>query len=823
MVKVCSYNYPKHNETNYLSYYEQFSHPLHDFQKWSIESTVLGNHSLVCCPTASGKTLCGEFALEFFHSKGKKVIYTCPVKALSNQKFYDFTHKYPHISIGILTGDLKCNPGADVIICTTEILLNKLYQIKSSSNTSCSFEMNIETELGCVVFDEIHMISDPSRGHVWEQSIMLLPKHVQIIGLSASLGNPEAFACWIENKGDSMNAENKCVYLISKKERSVPLIHNSFITTTQGIFKAIKDKTIHQEINSIINKPFVIQDANGKFNDDHYFRMTKVLNILQNNNIKLHKSFVLNQLLKHLVEENLLPALCFVFSRKQLEMLSTEITTNLLEFDSKIPYTIDYECEQIIRKMPNYSEYLHLPEYINTVSLLRKGIGCHHAGTLPVLREMTEILFSKGYIKVLLCTETLAIGINMPVKSCIMTDVNKFDGDNNRILQPHEYQQISGRSGRLGIDVVGNVYHLNNLFRNIDSVSYKTMMKGRPQTLVSKFKISYNLLLNLIDIGETNYTKYAKRSMVQNDIDTSVKEYYDKISQLQREMDNMSIVLTNCKTPMDTVEEYIDLKQRRVSAINKKRKEIDRSLQNILEQYKTVEIDVETVSKYTAKRDEMNYLHNEITTTELTLETNVVKVVDLLKSSGFVNEDDKLSIKGIIASNIREIHCLVFAELIESGKLTQFSAKELVGILSCFTNVTVPDAKRSIMPSSDFTNVKDCVKQISEMYTTQSDIEVKHRINTGFDYTMHFDLIDFAIKWCECESDVDCKGLLALISAEKDIFLGEFIKAILKINNITSELEKVAEILGNMEFLSVLKEIPHLTLKFVATNQSLYV
>jgi antiviral helicase SKI2 len=288
-------------------------------------------------------------------------------------------------------------------------------------------------------------------------------------------------------------------------------------------------------------------------------------------------------------------------------------------------------------------------------------------------------------------------------------------------------------------------------------------------------------------------------------------------------MDNMSIVLANCKTPMDTVEEYINLKQRRVSAINKKRKEIDRSLQNILEQYKTVEIDVETVSKYTAKRDEINYLHNEITATELTLETNVVKVVDLLKTSGFVNEDDKLSLKGIIASNIREIHCLVFAELIESGKLVQFSAKELVGILSCFTNVTVPDAKRSLMPSSEFTNVKDCVKQIFEMYTTQSDIEVKHRINTGFDYTMHFDLIDFAIKWCECESDVDCKGLLALISAEKDIFLGEFIKAILKINNITSELEKVAEILGNMEFLSVLKEIPHLTLKFVATNQSLYV
>jgi len=184
MVKICSYNYPKSGEEEYKKYYENYSYELHDFQKWSIQAIVTGNHVLACCPTGSGKTMPGEFAINYFHSKGKKVIYTTPIKALSNEKFHAFTHKYPNISIGILTGDLKSNPDADVLIMTTEILLNKLYQIKSSSpniKSSVSFEMDIENELGCVVFDEIHMINDESRGSIWEQSIMLLPSHIKMV------------------------------------------------------------------------------------------------------------------------------------------------------------------------------------------------------------------------------------------------------------------------------------------------------------------------------------------------------------------------------------------------------------------------------------------------------------------------------------------------------------------------------------------------------------------------------------------------------------------------------------------------------------------
>ena len=197
MVKICSYNYPKSNEEEYKKYYENYPYELHDFQKWCIEGVANGNHVLIMAPTGTGKTFGGEFAINYFHSKGKKVIYTSPIKALSNEKFYNFTNKYPNISVGLITGDIKTNPDADVLIMTTEILLNKLYQIKSSTpavKSSVSFDMDIENELGCVVFDEVHMINDENRGHVWEQSIMLLPPHIQMVGLSATLDDPEKFA-----------------------------------------------------------------------------------------------------------------------------------------------------------------------------------------------------------------------------------------------------------------------------------------------------------------------------------------------------------------------------------------------------------------------------------------------------------------------------------------------------------------------------------------------------------------------------------------------------------------------------------------------------
>jgi superfamily II RNA helicase len=840
MVKVCSItNYPKDNEAKYCEHFQKFNYPLHIFQKYAIEGIVEGHHVLVTAPTGSGKSLPAEFALDYFHSKGKKTIYCSPIKSLSNQKFYDFSQKYPHISIGLITGDIKTNPDADVLIMTTEILLNKLYQIKSTQqniNSAVSFEMDIETELGGVIFDEIHFINDENRGTVWENSIMLLPRHIQMIGLSATLDDPSKFAYWLENRGEE-NTINKIVYLTAKKDRTVPLIHYSFITTNQGIFKAIKDKTVQEEIKKSTNKPFILQDSKGKFNDEHFNNMTKMLKLFATKEIRVKRAHVINQVTQYLTENEMTPAICYVFSIKKIEECAREVTTNLLEFDSKVPYIIKRECEQILRnKLPNFEEYLHLPEYVNLVSLLEKGIATHHSKMLPVLREIVELFFARGYIKLLFATESVAIGLNLPVKTCIFTDIYKHDGNSLRVLHGHEYTQAAGRAGRLGLDTVGHVIHLNNIFRTVDTLSYKTMMNGKPQALVSKFKISYNLLLNLVDTGDNNIVNFAKRSMITGDLDAQLKEIYYKISTLSMELDKIRLCSNNLRTPSTVIEEYINLQKNKLSAVNKKRKEIERNILEIQDNYKFIENDKNVYKNIYIKENEIIELQDQYNNINSYIQSGVDSVLRLLLDDKYLenntnkdvpveSESNSISLTtiGKFATHLREIHCLIFSKLIDNNILISLSSKQLVALFSCFTNITVQDDFKDIVPNTDDILLKETVVKVSTMYDEYAQKEEKYGIHSGTDYTIHYDLLNYTSKWCDCENIVDCKLLLQQLEREKQISLGEFVKAMLKINNISTEMEKIAELTGNIAFLSKLKEIPPLTLKYVVTNQSLYV
>ena len=199
------------------------------------------------------------------------------------------------------------------------------------------------------------------------------------------------------------------------------------------------------------------------------------------------------------------------------------------------------------------------------------------------------------------------------------------------------------------------------------------------------------------------------------------------------------------------------------------------------------------------------------------------RVLELLREEDFIEDQTTLTLKGKIASQLREIHCLVFANLLYKNQLDNLSSKQLVALFSCFTNINVQEDRKSFFPKSDDTSVEEIVKLIAGQYISCQEVELKRNIISGMDYTIHYDLLNYVEEWCDTTDVETCKLLLQKIGEEKEIFLGEFVKALLKINNISSEMEKIAEMTGNIAFLSKLKEIPEMTLKYVVTNQSLYV
>jgi len=842
MVKIC--NTSTYTNDKYTDVFSSYPFELSPFQRYALEGIIEGAHVLVTAHTGSGKTLPAEFAIEHFVSQGKKVIYTAPIKALSNQKFYEFQKKFPHISFGILTGDIKANPIADVLIMTTEILMNTLYlklnstQIPGDPQSSSGmqdFEMDF-SQLGCVVFDEVHYINDVDRGRVWEETIMMLPQHVQMVMLSATIDRPEEFAGWIET------IKSKPVYLCPTNHRVVPLTHYTFLTTNSGLFKKVKDKGTEQEFNTWANKIQAIQTSTGTFSDLTHKTNKKSLNLLEDKQVKVSRPHVLNNVCEYMVQNEMLPALCFVLSRKQLETAAHEVTVGLLEFDSKVPYTAAYECEQIIRKLPNYQEYLELPEYIQMVKLIEKGIAIHHSGVMPVLKEMVELLYARGFIKLLFATETFSIGVNMPTKTVLFTDLTKFDGNISRPLYSHEYSQMAGRAGRRGIDTVGHVIHLVNLFRSHpDIVTYKTVLCGKPQHLVSKFKIGYNLILNMIGLGlgsKDECVGYASKSMVAKELGLKAQGLELKLESLQTSS-STGFNLSSTRTPPEVIEEYVSLSSNVKMLVNKKRKEAERRLATIKDEYKFLNQDIESYQSAQATKTKIVELGTQLDLTNNYMGLNIDRVLQYLESKGFVEIglesgeliqiQPKLTPLGSMAIHIKETHCLVWAGLIVDRSIGSLSVEDLVGFLSCFTTFNVPDDYKIYsvdgLDGLASNELKELIRRVATSYSEYQSDELGLQISSGTDYTIHFDMVTMAIQWTKVENPIQAKEFIRLYLEpdENKIFLGEFVKAILKIVNIANELIKITRTFGLVELEHKLAQIPGLVLKFVATNQSLYV
>jgi len=436
---------------------------LNDFQLEAVNAIDEGRSVLVSAPTGAGKTLIAEYAVDRALAHGTRAIYTAPIKALSNQKYRDFRETLGD-DVGIMTGDLTLNPGAPLLIMTTEIFRNTI------------FERTIELEnLEFVVFDEIHFMDDMERGTVWEESIIFAPEHIRFICLSATIANLKEFGKWISLvRGES-------VEVIRSTERPVPLTHYLFFPDF-GPRRASKVKTFPTR-----SRKQGRSRGGGRGGSRKQSRINR------------------ETLLDRLQREEKLPLLYFCFSRKECEKRALHNKTRTLltpEERGDIDALFRKICARYGMESDETLEELR--------SLALRGVGYHHAGLVPQHKELVEQLFTSGMLKLLFTTETFALGINMPARTVIFSSLRKFDGVGFDTLTTRQYQQMSGRAGRQGIDDEGLVYSIVE-DRRVTAKDVRKLISNDVEPIRSRFNLSYNTLINLhAHLGEEIFTAWEK-------------------------------------------------------------------------------------------------------------------------------------------------------------------------------------------------------------------------------------------------------------------------------------------------------------------------
>ena len=848
MVFICSEPFTENEQyQQYFDYFQGFE--LSDFQKWAVKSIVTNNHVLITAHTGSGKTLPAEFIIQYYanmpdYHKRRKIIYASPIKALSNQKLYDMRRKFPHISFGLLTGDCKDNPEADVLIMTTEILRNTLFnkqinkQMKENdkSEVPLSFDLDIENELAGVVFDEVHYINDVERGSVWEQSLLLLPPQVQLVLLSATIDKPEEFAKWIETSKNSQNRElklpEKTMYLASTNHRVVPLKHYMWISCHNWLLKDKADQMKQSALSGLVNRPIPILGNDKRFDEKKYYEVYNSIKYTQLKRDYMKREFILNGLVRYLKKNNMLPAICFIFSRKNVEMAAKEINFSLFdnETEGHMATNVHKECRSILAsKLVNYREFLELPEYNDLVKLLEKGVAIHHAGMITILREIVELLFEKGFIKMLFATETFAVGLNMPTKTVVFTGLSKFNGSTMRPLFSHEYTQMAGRAGRRGLDTIGHVIHCNNLFEIPDVSDYRKMLTGPPQKLESKFKISYSLGLNMVASGGENETairEFVDSSLLNSDIQKEVAYYLSETDKVVKEINNKKTQIETCKTPIDAMRDYGELTIKQQNCKQKQAKQIKRQLENLKDNHPNLERDIKLYDSISLLHGSVDANIRQTDAASTMIQRGVNKIVELLVSEDFIENDEnklRLNESGIIASQIQEAHPLVLSKvMIETKYFKDFTARELTSLFSCFICISLPEDTKINEPKTNSELVNNVSSDMKNKLSHFERKELATNIDSGVSYNICFDLQQEMLDWVEADNEDKCKEILER-AKQKGVFTGEFIKAILKINNIADEFVKICETINHVELLEKIKEIPNKTLKYIITNQSLYI
>jgi ATP-dependent RNA helicase HelY len=449
------------------------------FQLDAIQAVHRGMSTLVAAPTGSGKTVVAEYAIERALDRNGKAFYTTPLKALSNQKFGDLVAKHGAGTVGLLTGDNAINARAPVVVMTTEVLRNMLYERSSTLQG-----------LVAVVMDEVHYLQDPYRGAVWEEVLIHLPSSVSVVALSATISNAEEFGDWITTlRGDTR--------VVIEERRPVPLEHHYLVGS--------RLHPMHVEQDGILlPNPYVVSLDQHELKTRTYYRRGSGLP--QHQRISrpregYRRVYVprREEVVEVLDAEGMLPAIYFVFSRSGCDK-----SVGWLR-DAGVRLTTRDEATRIRARAGSRAAWVDEEDLVSLgfyefLESLATGVAAHHAGMLPLFKETVEELFQEGLVKVVFATETLSLGINMPAKSVVIEDLWKFQGERHELVTPGEYTQLTGRAGRRGIDALGHAVVVHQ--RQVPFERVAGLAATRTYDLASSFRPSYNMAVNLV----RNYT-----------------------------------------------------------------------------------------------------------------------------------------------------------------------------------------------------------------------------------------------------------------------------------------------------------------------------
>ncbi len=788
---------------------------LDDFQKHAVEKIRNSENVLVTANTGCGKTKCMEYGIIDALNKNKKCIITSPIKALSNQKFYEFKKKFKGVaSVGIFTGDIKYNPDADIIIMTAEILRNLLYK-KSYESQNIQYKLdiniNIDEDVRCVVMDEAHYINDESRGKVWEETLTLLPPHINLVLLSATIGNADHFAKWLSE------IKNKPCHWIPKKERVIPLTHYLYYSTRNP---KKGDTSITNMIMKKSNKLVELVNSNEDFNENtlDQFQAIKRANDKLNNTYT-NRKVVVNNVLKHLQKKKLLPALFFIFSRKQCEEYAhcVELCFNTKQEQTRVEKLINNN----IHRLYNKDIYLKSNEYLELKNLLMKGIAYHHSGMRTVFKEIIEMLCNEGLVKVLFATETFAVGINAPIKTVLFTSLQKYSNEGHRYLNTAEYKQMAGRAGRRGLDKVGTVVLLTNLIDMPVAQQLKGIMCGNSANISSRFSLNYQFILKIILSEYITFESFLKNTLMN-------KEASVQRARLLRDIEEQKQRISKLPQTQITTEEYdryYDIKERLYGKVKTTKGE--KKYVKKIEATGNFEDDY---NLYLANYEEYNYLNKlqyeldnwkDSTTFDLELIINMLAENDYIKMEEGQDyktlTKENVTLKGILASQINETNELLMTELITKKYFDRLNEEEICGMLGVFLHTTClsDEMKTSTCDNLDIPRrLKKMIKHMENLNHKLEESETKMQIFMDTNWELNYDMIEYMYKWC---SGVSFKNLYF------DNYVGNFIKDVLKLSNILDTMEILASIVGNTNLVQKIQNIKPRILRDCVSNESLYI